>query len=373
MAESRVAGAPKIKSVNAQIFDDLTVHVVEINRFEADMQRRILRMLNRLEKSLLAELGEADPTGIQRTAWKQKRLEKLLDSTRATIKTAYLDIRKEHLGDLKELAGLEGEVAADTLSLRLPDTIKITFLAPEQLKVLATDTLIAGAPTAEWWADQAGDLRQRFKNAMREGMARGEGMGDLVRRVRGTKAGNFTDGIMRTTRNHAEMLVRSSVQTVANRARENVWEANSDLIKALVWRSTLDTRTSTDCIARDGLRYTVGEHEPIGHSLPWGSGPGSIHRGCRSTSIPVVKSWRELGMDADDIPTGTRSSLDGYVPAKTTYREWLEGQSKETQERVLGKKKAQLLRQGEIDVKDLINSSGRPLRLEELKAIAKAA
>jgi hypothetical protein len=33
----------------------------------------------------------------------------------------------------------------------------------------------------------------------------------------------------------------------------------------------------------------------------------------------VLKTWRELGIDADEVPQTTRASMDGQVPAKQTF------------------------------------------------------
>jgi SPP1 gp7 family putative phage head morphogenesis protein len=371
-----VAGpTPKAKaavSVNVEILDRITTHAVDLSRLEADAQRRVLRQLKQLEKELIVKVFDVDPTGPVRTAYRQARLDKLLEQTQDTIKTAYGQIKRDSRKELKELAAIEGELGKQVLEQSIPISLNTVGVSAEQLAVIASDTLISGAPTAEWWAKQSVDLQQRFKRAIRQGMLEGETVDDLVRRVRGTRAGNFTDGIMRTTTQHAQMLVRSSVQTVANRAREAVWDANKGMIKAVVWRSTLDRRTSLHCQSRDGLQYTL-DHKPIGHSVPWGPGPGSLHPNCRSTTVPVVKSWKELGIKAKDLDQGTRSSMDGYVPEKMNFEQWLKGKPKEFQNEVLGKGKAALWRSGKLKHQDLINNNGRPLRLDELREKVKKA
>ncbi|MCB2186268.1 MAG: minor capsid protein [Deltaproteobacteria bacterium] len=355
------------KTVNQVVLDRIAAHATDLTRVEAHLQSRVLRMLKDLERDLAATLAAIDPTGVTRSTYRQARLEKLLAQVRATIKTAYTGIRRDSLANLRDLASIEGEFAGTTLKVAIPMDLSVRFLPAEALETLATDTLIAGAPTAEWWAAQAGDLQERFKRAVRQGMLEGEGIGKLVQRVRGTKAAGFKDGIMQTSRRHAEMLVRSSVQTVANRAREKVWDANSDLISGLQWVSTLDKRTSPMCIARDGHEYGMEDHNPLDGGPPWGAGPGSLHPGCRSTSVPIIKSWRELGFDLDELPEGTRASMDGQVPESMTYSKWLEGKDAATQDEILGKGKGKLFREGKISTGDLLDNRGRPLTLKELR------
>ena len=50
-----------------------------------------------------------------------------------------------------------------------------------------------------------------------------------------------------------------------------------------------------------------------------------------------MKSWRELGIDVDEMDAGTRASMDGQVRQLTTnYAQWLERQPYERQIKVLG-------------------------------------
>ena len=354
-------------TANEIILDKLVAHATDLTRVEAHLTARVLRMLRDVERDLAAQIAKADVTGVARTAYQKARLDRLREQVRATIKTAYGQVNKETAAELKNLATIEAEFCHGVLRVAVPLDFGVRMANAEMLDVLASEVLIDGAATSEWWAAQAGDLQDRFTRAMRQGMLEGETLGQLVQRVRGTKAGGFKDGIMQISRRHAEMLVRSSVQTVANRAREKVWEANAEVVGSVVWLSTLDGRTSTQCIARDGLQYTLEEHKPIGHGLPWGAGPGSIHPSCRSTSTVRVKSWRELGFDIDELPEGTRASMDGQVPASMSYGDWLKGKPPEFQDKALGKGKAQLWREGKIGTRELLDNRGRPMSLKELR------
>lgn len=142
--------------------------------------------------------------------------------------------------------------------------------------------------------------------------------------------------------------------------------ANADLIKATAWLSTLDNKTSAICRIRDGLHYTPDTHKPIGHHVPWGEGPGRIHFNCRSVSVPVLKSWRELGIDIADMPPGTRASMDGQVPADMTYAQWFAKQSAARQEEILGPARYKLLKDGKVTYDEFYNDRGQWLSLADL-------
>lgn len=122
-----------------------------------------------------------------------------------------------------------------------------------------------------------------------------------------------------------------------------------------------------NCRIRDGKRYTI-DGKPVGHSIPWGAGPGRLHWRCRSVGVPVTKSWRELGIDIDEMAPGTRSSMDGQVPAEQTYAQWLTKQSASRQDDVLGPTRGKLLRDGGLSVEEMYSARGTFLTLDELRA-----
>jgi SPP1 gp7 family putative phage head morphogenesis protein len=96
---------------------------------------------------------------------------------------------------------------------------------------------------------------------------------------------------------------------------------------------------------------------------------GLIVHNCRSTTIPVLKSWRQLGIDLGEAPAGTRASMDGQVAGTVTYGDWLEQQTQERQDEALGPARARLFRAGRVTVEDLVARDGRPLTLEELERL----
>jgi hypothetical protein len=93
------------------------------------------------------------------------------------------------------------------------------------------------------------------------------------------------------------------------------------------------------------------------------------HYGRRCTTVPVCKSWKELCFDFKEMPASERAATNGRVPDKVTCGEWLKGQSREPQELALGKRKAQLLRSRQSDIKDFIDNRGRILTLKELESL----
>ncbi len=360
-------------SANDEIADLFTEHALDLQRFDAGQRRAVRRWLKELEDDLVAQLTRSDIAGAARTATKQRRLERLLAQVRESIRASYRREAGRLASELRELADIEGEATARMVNQGVGFDLMDVEITREQARAIVEDTLIQGAPVREWWQRQAGDAVRRFQDQMRLGIAEGESNAKLVRRIRGgTVDGVRVEGFMQVKRHQAESLVRSATQAVAQRAREETYRQNRRVISSVIWLATLDTRTTLGCAARDNRRYNVETKEPIGHNFPWEGGPGNRHWGCRSTSAPVTKSWRALGIDRDELPPATRASMDGQAPADTSFEAWLSRQSRERQAAVLGEGRAELWREGNLTFRDLIDGTGRELTIEELRQKVRA-
>ncbi|WP_268894456.1 phage minor head protein [Variovorax boronicumulans] len=188
----------------------------------------------------------------------------------------------------------------------------------------------------------------------------------IIRDIRGTKAKGYEDGILNRGRIEVEAVVRTAVAHTAAMAREEFYKANAELIAALKWVSTLDLRTSSMCRIRDGKKYTT-DHKPVGHSVPWLQGPGRLHWRCRSSSAPITRSWRELGIDLDELPAADRASMDGVVPAEMSYGDWLKKQPAARQDEVVGATRGKLMREGKLEFDQFYTARGEWIDLDVLR------
>jgi len=296
------------------------------------------------------------------------------------------------------MAQVEQTFVIQSLNEALGIDLVTPTLDAASLKTLTTDTLIQGAPSKEWWKRRASTLQDLFMDEMRQGMLQGEPLAQLLQRVRGTRAGGFKDGIMRVSRTSAERLIRSSVQTAANKIRSEVMNEHKDIIKGKLWHSTLDARTSLICQVRDGRVYTLDD-EPVGHSYPALGGAGAAHFSCRSAWVPQTKSWAELSNSQAVTVNGrrssirksyerrmgqagftdaeikerifqARSSMDGLVPRTTTFPTWLrqkDAASPGFGAQVLGPTRWNLWRSGQLSFTDLVDFKGQPLTVAALQ------
>jgi len=353
-------------NVNEQILDKITADTINIQRYEATVQRQVIQQLRDLETKVIAELKASNAITAVRKQTQDKRLTALLKKTRNTIATAYKDISKAQIIILAEVAELSEIQTVNALNQSLQANVIKSTMSKSMLNAIASKTLIEGSPTKEWWARKGAGFQAKFEDTIRMGMLQGDTTDNIVRGLIGTRVNKFKDAALQAQRRGAEAVVRSSIQTVANTARLDTFANNSDVIKGIEWVATLDNRTSVICMELDGLEWDL-EYNPIGHSKPF---PSAIaHWNCRSTQVPVTKSWEELGAKGkfSEIPESTRSSMDGQVAGDMNYQQWLGTKSKAFQQEVLGVKKQQLWKAGKISFSDLVNQRGHPLTLEQLK------
>jgi len=163
--------------------------------------------------------------------------------------------------------------------------------------------------------------------------------------------------IMGTSRHHAETIAITATSHVSSEARMAVYEANDDVLKGYTRLETFDDKICEICLNADGNFYKINEKKP----------PAQLHFRCRGMYKPELKSWRDMGIDMDEISEGTRSSLDGYVSGKVDAIEWIEGKGAKFQKDYLGKGRYDLYKSGKIKFNDLVTNRGRILTVKELR------
>lgn len=357
-------------TVNSILADESVAHAVDLQQYSVGVVRRMLALLNRVDADLAAELAAALER-MPAESFTVERMERLLASVRELNTQAYAAVFGELTQELQDLAEYEASYQLQLFAGSIPDPVQVRFplapIAPQQVYAAAMARPFQGRLLSGWAKQVEADRMAKIRSAIRVGYVEGKTASQIVREIRGTKAGRYEDGILQRPRRDLMAVVNTAVNHTAAVAREQFQAANSDIIKAVVWRSTLDNRTSPQCRVRDSLKYEALTHKPIGHKIPWLAGPGRIHFACRSTDSPVTKSWRELGIPIDEMSPGQRASMDGQVPAETTYSQWLSRQSTGRQDQVLGPDRGRLYRKGNLQLEDFYSPRGDWLTLDELR------
>ena len=322
---------------------------------ELEVARSLLheRIKNGLSKKV-AKFYDDMIADLQAQILKKKNITNNLAQTISDLKQSLKtpDLRKDfltlaqneqdHLLDYNELAGF------NLFSSVLPES---------SIERLVDSAQLEGATVKAWNNGLNADQKKRLERELKIGVSLGETTPMLAQRIAHVLEKNKRD---------ATAIALTGAGAIVSEIRQAFFEANDDVIKCYKYQATLDTRTSELCRAYDGLTWDK-DYKPIGHNFPFRKPRVNTHFNCRSTIIPVTKSWDELGARGMDEASGrTRSSMNGYVPQDMTFNDWLKTQSPETIEKTLGKGRAELFMQGKITMRDLITQQGRSLDLNEL-------
>ena len=377
-------------SVNERAFDAAVRHSVFLSRFGGGAARRVLAILDEADRALtprlaarIERLGPLARQAAGRGGVTSRRLDAMIKDIRAQSNDLRSELLRAHKGELRELAGVEVDIASRHLDEAIGVNLNNFRPSPELLRAIVDGRTIRGQTIARGWRDLTARRFLGLDSAVRLGIVEGDTTPQIIRRVRDQ---------MRVGRRAAEALVRTSVNAVANQARDLLFQANRDIIKGWVYTATLDGRTSRICSALSGKKFPIGE----------GPRPPR-HPNCRSIQVPIVKSWDELarpgalkrGRGAGNIDTlfakqlkakgftpaqvkttkrNQQASMNGAVPAELNYQEWLKRQPETFIVDVLGPTKARLFLDGKVDLDKFVDlKTSRPFTLDELRAKEGAA
>lgn len=246
----------------------------------------------------------------------------------------------ERLSELSYNAAVSAEAATATAALEAArsqiDAIKAQ-LPPEMTVGLtrswtrvdteALDSIVKRASErihAEFYP-----LSDEAVQAMKRSLVKGIVVGDNPRRVakemvRRAEQG-FNGGLTR-----AMVIARTEMLDAHRAAGKSADLQAREVLKGWTWVATLDTKTCPSCVGMHGTEHPIEEDGPIDH-----------HQG-RCDRAPLTKSWRELGYDIDEPPSLLQDS-----------QEWYDNLTPDSQLRLMGPTRHELLANGDITLRDL--------------------
>ena len=155
----------------------------------------------------------------------------------------------------------------------------------------------------EWWTHTADVDVQRVADAVNEGVNNGQTIEEVTAVIRGTKDGNYEDGLLSKNRVDARRMARTITVGIANDAKDQFYRDNSDVVLGIEWLDTLDGRTCFDCASLSRMQWQVDEPHPI----------PPLHPNCRCVLLPVTA----LSMLLDESRPAAKS--DFMADAKRAY------------------------------------------------------
>lgn len=327
-------------SLNETLRDEIIAHAVDLERYKKRQVRRILNVLREVDKDVIQQIGAEGLTEFQ-----ARRLNQLSTRIRDLIRAAYVSVGEDIAADMQDFVRDEINFTADLLD----NSVGVSFVKrPSINRVYAAAYArpYQGKLLRDYFQDLPDTLSELVRRQLRIGFLEGESQGQVNARVNRVLRGRKT--------NWTRAIVNTSVAHFGAVANQELYRQNSDALKGVQLLATLDTRTTDICMERDGRIWPVDKAP----KLPF-------HINERSIYTPVLKAARAQKFK-HLLKDQTRSDMDGSVPAKTNYREWLEKQSFTRQANAIGRRRAELHRDGGIAIADMFGNS-RLLPLPELK------
>ncbi|MCP4900888.1 MAG: hypothetical protein GY906_28305 [bacterium] len=396
------------RTSNEKLFDLYLRHQIRLQGLSKKQERQLIKLMNKadakLNRTVTARLRALGPGKLKLGAFRKE-----VNLLRKEIIALVGQKIGEVIGDVAEI-----ELAAGKNFIESAVPIEFNAKAPDPATVQATLRRAAFggdemALTLTKWMQQLTTAdSNRIMGAVAAGLQNGEDIEQIVRRV-----GNATA----LTRNNVNALVRTAVNHASNTARNEVFKANSDIITALRWVSTLDGRTSAICRARDGdVGPVPGKEYPAGTT--WTLDPPEAqppaHVRCRSIKVAVLdgegiddtlgnrpfvrdtrtrrvreknfredahkkvgdEAWKKMspadrnGMIRDMRRDWVKTNV-GTAPAGTTYEQWLRQQPRSFQNEVLGVEKAKMWRDPDnnLTMDNFVDSLGRERTIAEMQRL----
>jgi len=246
---------------------------IDLSRFEAGVTSKLVAIYRDLERQLIAYLLRYDPTAPSASAYQYRRADALLAEVRQVIRTSYTRMNRLEATDLKSLAVTEA-ASIQAMAVELTTIPLFSVSVPEAtLRALVDDLTIQGQPLRTWWSRQATTTFDRYASVVRQGIIRGDSVGDMVQALRGTRETRYADGVLRAPQRGIETLVRTSVQAVANESRLATFQANSDVLRGFEWLTGMDALVCPVCAALSSSTWTLDYRRLPGTRLPFPGAP----------------------------------------------------------------------------------------------------
>lgn len=342
----------------------------KLDAYEAEAVQTILATLDAGRAEILAEFQRryADLSDIR-----AERLQAVLEEMEAMTAGLRKGLAGQYESMTSVVASASLSEAATALSLGGLLDVGHVALSPDQLRAFVSTPL--GGDLIQDWVDRSFDatVQAQMRQGLNVGVLKGEGYPGLVKRL---------ETGFDLARNESISLARTFVSSANNRARDEVFQKNADIVKQWKWLTAGDNRVCMLCLPLHGQKFNLGE----GPSRP-------RHVRCRCQALPVTVSWRELGINMEEFQgeldrwvVRGQAGEDGEIVVRgvgaggqdgtlrisrhATAQDWYDGLGDvEKRSTSLGPGRVKLLDEGKITIRDLIGPDFKARTLKELESL----
>ncbi|WP_180173583.1 minor capsid protein [Acinetobacter sp. YH01024] len=343
---------------SSQAVNELTA---QFNNLSNSQLNRLVDILNELSDS---ERNALKSLNFSSKAKSSKNIEDIKTILNEWFKSIDVDLFEQFDKSALQLAVYEASYSA-----KLVAGTAAVVNADKIYKTIKKAPFSGGALVDYLFADIAATLRKKVESAIRDGISQGQTNQQIVQRIKGRKALDYKDGLLKSSRESIERQVRTARSHISTATYIDTYKAlGYEYVKVV---ATLDGRTCKYCASIDGDVFSIDD--PLRPRFP-------VHPNNRTTYMPCNKDGeigglRPFVMDerkVKDIPKDERKHLIGQLDANTSFKEFFEQSDEFFQRTWLGKSKYELYKKGEYSIDkfaDPLNKRG--YTLDELKVLDK--
>lgn len=331
-------------------------NTIDIDAAGKGVRLELVKLLDETLGKIIDRLSKLD----QSRRFTRKRLQRLVLEITGTLRK--LDDDYNSVLNTARRKVIEMEYNSIAVALAAETTSEIISKLPiKKIEALLNRPLFRRG-SEQWVRRHLQGIEKQVRKELAESVILGEGIGKTNRRLRNT---------LGISRRNADILSRTSLLKASHDARAQLYNDNRDVIAGYEYVATLDGRTCPICFPDDGRR------EKNRSSLP----QPPRHPRCRCIIRPLTKFSDELPSERPAVTKvekrvihhrdGTTSTV--FRPVKVsfehrTYKDFFESQPESWQRDVLGRRRFELWKSGEVDLGDFkAEGRNRILTLDQLE------
>jgi SPP1 gp7 family putative phage head morphogenesis protein len=343
-------------NANTKIYDKTINRAAMIRLFERRVNGKIALVIDGHTVRLDKLIKDANLS--------QKGYEKLREAVDIELRNTYREAMNVSKKDLLSFAADQLSYTYQTI-----ETVMGKIWQTNRPKDIISEDLVLKRPLygdqtlAAGWTGISLNNKKRLEALIRKGVSEGQGVNEIALAVR---KGNIHD----ISRMQSKGLVVTAITSIRSQADSEIYNANENALQGWQYVAVLDSRTTPLCAHRDGHIYPINDRS---HLPP-------AHWHCRSTTVPVFKSWDDISklenvaqVRKKNLEKLTKKQIafyDGQTPLKESYNDWLSRQPQDVQLKHLGDyQKLELFQSGQLTVDKFSNPEGNTIGIKELRSM----
>ena len=342
------------------------------NNLDQFEEQALLAVLATMDAGRLAIMREVVSSfeGVSSVSLQSIRLKEALAKLDEITAEFRAELVKQYEALAKAVIDPAMSEAANAMSANGLIDIQSPSLTSAQIDQAVSGDLVGGRSVEEWVTSS---FDATVKNEVRQAFA-----SNKASILEGKGIPKAVEAGLNQARREAQTLTSSVISAANDVGRKSVQEANLGQFEDWVWITAGDNHVCLRCLPLHGHEFAYDEGPPL---------PRHLH--CRCQRMPIPADWHDLNVpyrklhdEFDKWVVMGNENQDGKITLRGMNEEvirvgwyktpdaWLNDMNpQELASTSLGAKRIELLSEGKIIVRDLLNENFEPRTVQELEAL----